>query len=188
VTPSSDTTPIWPLETARSRLGFALRFLAVAAVLFAIYTFPYREAGLSEVWFERYLAVYARAAAAVLACLEKAIGTGVNVQVQGAVIGGRYPLEIVKNCDAIEINILFASAVLAFPASASQRAWGLALGLPLLVLLNLVRICTLYFIGVHAPERFETFHVEVWPLCLVAATTLLFLAYTSWTQHNAVRA
>lgn len=188
MTLSSDTRPAWPLETARSRLGFASRFVATAAVLFAMYTFPYREAGLSEAWFERYLAAYARAAGVVLAFLENMLGAGVNVQVQGSVIGGRYPLEIVKNCDAIEINILFASAVLAFPASLRQRAWGLTLGLPLLVLLNLLRICTLYFIGVHAPERFEIFHVEIWPLCLVAATTLLFLAYTSWTQNSTVRA
>ena len=188
MTLSPDTRPAWPLETARSRLRFALKFLAAAAALFAIYTFPYREAGLSEVWFERYLAAYARVAGVMLAFLEKALGAGADVQVHGAVIGGRYPLEIVKNCDAIEINILFTSAVLAFPASLSQRVWGLALGLPALVLLNLLRICTLYFIGVHAPERFETYHVEVWPLCLVAVTTLLFLAYTSWTQHNVVRA
>lgn len=181
---STDTRPIWPLDTTRARLGFALRFVTTAAVLFAVYTFPYREAGLSEVWFERYLAAYARAAGVALAWLERVFGTGVNVHVQGAVIGGRYPLEIVKNCDAIEINILFTSAVLAFPASLTQRAWGLLLGLPALVFINLVRICTLYFIGVHAPERFETFHVEVWPLCLVVATTLLFLAYTSWTQNS----
>lgn len=177
-----------PLVSVRSRRRFALRFSAFAACLFAAYTFPYREAGLSEAWFERYLAWYARLAGSALAWLESVFGSQAQVEVQGAVIGGRYPLEIVKNCDAIEINILFAAAVLAFPASLRQRAWGLALGLPALVLLNVLRICTLYFIGVHAPERFEVFHVEVWPLCLVAATTLLFLGYASWTQRNPVRA
>jgi exosortase/archaeosortase family protein len=156
--------------------------------LFGVYAFPYQEAGLSEAWFEHYLSWHARAAGAVLAGLESVFSSHVTVQVQGAVIGGRYPLEIVKNCDAIEILILFAAAVLAFPASLRQRAWGLALGLPALVLLNLLRICTLYFIGAHAPERFDTFHVEVWPLCLVAATTLLFLGYARWTQNAAVRA
>lgn len=181
---STDTTRAWPLETLASRRRFALRFVCAAAVLFTVYTFPYREVGLSEAWFERYLAAYARAAGLVLAWLERMVGAGAQVHVQGAVITGRYPLEIVKNCDAMEVNVLFAAAVLAFPASLRQRAWGLGLGLPALVALNVLRICTLYFIGVHAPSRFETFHVEVWPLCLVIATTLLFLAYTRWAQHG----
>jgi exosortase/archaeosortase family protein len=166
----------WPLDASRTRLRFALRFIAIAAVSFAVYTFPYREAGISEGLFERYLELYAQAAGFGLSLFER------GIHVEGTLIAGRYPLQIVKNCDAIEINILFASAVLAFPATLSQRVFGLVGGLVALVLLNLVRIGSLYFIGVHMPERFEAFHLEIWPLCLVAAASLLFLGYASWVQ------
>jgi exosortase/archaeosortase family protein len=159
------------------RVRFAAGFVLVAGVLFALYTFPYEENGISERWFEDYLAFYARAAGFALHQLDSA------VSVHGSDILGRYPLRIVKNCDAIEVNILFASAVLAFPTSWRRRALGLLLGLPALIALNITRICSLYFIGVASPDSFELFHLEVWPLVLVACAALLFMGWANWTER-----
>lgn len=161
------------------RVRFAAGFVLVAGVLFALYTFPYAENGISERWFDAYLAFYARAAGLALHQLDSA------VSVSGSDILGRYPLRIVKNCDAIEVHILFASAVLAFPTSWRRRALGLGLGLPALVALNITRICSLYFIGSSAPASFELFHLEVWPLVLVACAALLFLVWANWSERRA---
>jgi exosortase/archaeosortase family protein len=172
----SDDATGWVLDTKKERLRFAAGFILIAALLFTLYTFPYSEAGLSEEAFETYLGWYARAAGRMLRLFDPL------VHVTGTVIAGRYPLQIVKNCDAIEINILFASAILAFPARLSLRLLGLLVGLPVLILLNLFRICSLYVIGVYMPERFELFHMELWPLALVGCTALLFLSYTRWAN------
>jgi exosortase/archaeosortase family protein len=173
----STSGPIdWPLDSRRARLRFALMFVLTAAVLFSVYAFPYQEAGLSEGAFETYLGWYARAAAWLLGFFDP------QVHVAGTLIAGRFPLQIVKNCDAIEINVLFTAAVVAFPAHAGRRWLGLLVGLPLLIALNLARICSLYYIGVHMPERFELFHMELWPLVLVGCTALIFFVYTRWAH------
>jgi exosortase/archaeosortase family protein len=102
--------------------------------------------------------------------------------VHGRHLTGRFSLEIVKNCDAMEVNILFVSAVLAFPEKAWKRLVGIVCGLPILVLLNVLRICALYFIGVHAFALFETFHLELFPLVLVAAAGAIFVGWASWAR------
>lgn len=66
--------------------------------------------------FDGYLAGYARAAGALLSLFDPA------VRVSGPEIHGRYPLVIVRDCDAMEVNILFVSAVLAFPAGWARWA------------------------------------------------------------------
>ena len=121
--------------------------------------------------------MYARLAGAALRCFE----TGIAVT--GSRIDGRFSLQIVRNCDAIEVNILFASAVLAFPAPWPRRALALVLGLVSLVVVNIGRICLLYFIGVYRPAWFAVAHEEILPLSLVAFTALSFLAWARYLSR-----
>jgi len=174
VEPSTGTNPgpesslIEPIA-ARQGARFALRYALIAGALFAIYAFPFDLLGAQHDWLAGYLAAYARLAGGVLGVFES------GIVVVGSHIEGRFPMEIVRNCDAIEVNILFVSAVLAFPAPWRRRALALTLGLPLLVLLNVLRICALYAVGVHAPALFAVAHEQVFPLLLVVAAALAFL-------------
>ena len=52
------------------------------------------------------------------------------------------------------------------------------MGLTLLVLVNVFRICTLYFLGVYAPSAFEVAHIEVWPIIIILATAAEFVGWT----------
>jgi exosortase/archaeosortase family protein len=106
--------------------------------------------------------------------------------VTGDRIDGRFSLQIVRNCDAIEVNILFASAVLAVPAPWLRRLYALAAGLALLVLANVTRICLLYFVGVYRPSWFATAHEEILPLLLVALTALSFLGWVRYLTKPAL--
>jgi exosortase/archaeosortase family protein len=153
------------------RLGarFALTFAALAALLFSIYGFPFELFGAQHDWLEGYLEVFARMAGATLHLVDP------GVSVSGTLINGRYPLQIVRNCDAAEINILFGSAVLAFPAPPRQKALCLVAGLFLLIAANVLRICSLYFVGVYRSAWFKVAHEEIWPLILVGLAALLFL-------------
>lgn len=150
-------------------LRFALSYGGIAAALFGAYAFPFELFGAKQDWLHGYLAGYARLAGAVLATFDS------SVSVNDTVIVGRFPLEIVRNCDAADVNILFASAVLAFPAPLRRKAVPLLLGVLALILANVTRICSLYFVGVVQPSWFHTAHEEVWPLLLVAFTVGLFL-------------
>ena len=55
---------------------------------------------------------------------------------------------------------LFISAVLAAPTSALSKLIGVIAGSVILMLTNLVRIITLFYIRVHYPDAFEVMHVE----------------------------
>jgi exosortase/archaeosortase family protein len=164
--------------TRKARLCFAAWFVAIAGVAFAVYTFPYADDGPGARWFTAYLSLYARLAGSVLSIFEPA------VSVHGQEIVGRYGLRIVKTCDAMEVNILYAAAVLAFPGSFRRKLAGLAVGIPLLVMLNVARICTLYYVGTLAPGSFEFFHLELWPLVLFVAGAAGFLAWATWAART----
>lgn len=168
---------IEPLGTHASG-RFALKYALIAGALFAIYAFPFELFGAKQDWLAGYLAAYARLAGAVLGVFES------GIVVSGSQIGGRFSMEIVRNCDAIEINILFVSAVLAFPAPWQRRTIAAALGLLSLVALNVLRICALYFVGVHAPERFAVVHEQIFPLLLVLAAALGFLYCAKFLRHE----
>lgn len=164
-----------------SPVRFAITFAAIAGAFFVVYTFPYTQVGLSERWFDSYLGGYARLAGNVLSWFDPA------VTVHQRDILGRFNLRIVKNCDAMEANILYASAVLAFPVALRARLVGVAGGIALLVALNVARICTLYYVGILVPQAFPFFHLELWPLLLIAAGAAIFLLWATHVSRGAAR-
>jgi exosortase/archaeosortase family protein len=169
-----------PIEVRQPRaigppLGYLVRFAVFAGLLLATYYFPYDPRGIPAALLRGYLAGYAHLAGAVLAWLDP------SVRVHGADIVGRYSLTFAMNCDAMDVYILFASALLAFPAGARARALGLAAGLAALVTLNVLRIVSLYFIGVHFPGAFDFCHMDAWPMVIVMATCAGFFL---WTRCN----
>jgi exosortase/archaeosortase family protein len=153
----------------RLGLRFAVTYVLIAGVLFSIYGFPFELFGARTDWLTPYLEAYARLAGGALQLFDP------RVSVSGSRIDGRFALQIVRNCDAIEINILFASAVLAFPAPLLRRGIVLLRGLVILVAANVLRIMCLYYIGVYSAGSFAVAHEEILPLLLVAITALLFL-------------
>src|SRR5262249_51781524 len=106
-----------------SALSFMLRFGVIAAVFCGLYAYPYAEGSWVQRALSRYLEAYASAAGAVLSLFDH------DVRVVGSDIAGRFALRIVKDCDAMDVNILLSAAILAFPASAGRRALGVACGL-----------------------------------------------------------
>jgi len=158
----------------RDGLRFVLTFGLIASALFAFYCFPYELFGAKGDWLEGYLAWYARMAGFVLHLVDS------SVLVTGRTIQGRFSLEIIRSCDAIEVNILFASAVLAFPARAKKKVFALAIGLTALVVVNLLRIVSLYYVGLYRMAWFETVHLELWPLGMVGAAAISFVLWARW--------
>jgi exosortase/archaeosortase family protein len=159
------------VSSARGVLSarFALRYLAIAALLFSAYAFPYGSFGISETAFDAYLAGYARLVGGVLGVFEP------GIHVRDTLLEGRTSLQIVKSCDAIEAKLLLGSAILAFPAALTRKVLALLLGIGLLTALNVLRIVTLYYVILERRDAFEFVHVELWPLLMVVATAMLFL-------------
>ena len=84
---------------------------------------------------------------------------GEGTRVSGsAVWSTKYALSVIPGCSAFEYIWFFCAMLLAFPAPLNRKIPGIIVGIALLLSLNLLRITSLYLVGVHFPRFFETAH------------------------------
>lgn len=91
--------------------------------------------------------------------------------------GGSFHYWVTDACTAWGAALLYASAVLAYPASWRLRARGLAVGLPLVFALNVVRLVSMAWLGFLWPARFEEVHGFWWQGFVILAIGLGWLAW-----------
>jgi archaeosortase B (VPXXXP-CTERM-specific) len=94
--------------------------------------------------------------------------------------GESFAYQVTDGCTAWVALLLYTSAVLAYPARWPQRARGLALGIPLVLALNVVRLVSMAWIGVRWPALFDSAHGIWWQTSIVVAVGLGWLA---WARH-----
>ena len=129
-----------------------------------------------------FTAGVARVSAAILNLL------GENVTVSGTTIASRFfSVNIENGCNGLETALLLAAAVLAFPATARQRAVGFFGGFAAIQLLNLVRVVSLFWIGAHRPKWFGSAHALVWQSVVVLAGVALFVVWASRVARRPLR-
>ena len=81
----------------------------------------------------------------------------------------RFAVTIYNGCNGLISSLVFAAAVIAYPTSWRAKGLGIFVGLVAIQLLNLVRIVSLYFIGVFLPEHFNEAHIVIWQSVVVIA-------------------
>jgi len=57
--------------------------------------------------------------------------------------------------------------VLAYPCTMSEKGIGIALGIVVLFVLNLVRTVSLFLVGTYLPSVFDTVHYVVWQSLMI---------------------
>jgi exosortase/archaeosortase family protein len=142
--------PVFSPSARRARVGFVLRFAPTAAVLLGAYYFPYAQDGRARALINGFLHAYAASAGLVLRAFDP------SVRVVGQEITGAFAMRIVQTCDAMDVTILFVSAVVSWKAPIGRRLLAAVVGAFALGILNLLRICSLYLIGMLWPSLFET--------------------------------
>jgi len=105
--------------------------------------------------------------------------SGQHTQVFSGVIiqSPRFSMAIRRGCDAVEPTWMLCAAILAFPAPIRKKLLGMAVAALALQLLNIVRILTLYWIGVYCPSLFNSAHMEVWPAVFILVAIVFFLRW-----------
>jgi exosortase H (IPTLxxWG-CTERM-specific) len=155
--------------------------------LFALWMGAYYAVSTTPAFARRigpgYLEVNARVAARLLGWL------GEPTRAEGAVVvSPRFQVQIRRGCDALEPSALLAAAILAFPARWRLKLPGIVVGVAVLQALNLVRIISLYYTGVHFRSAFETLHVEVWQPLFVLFVAAVWAGWFVWSLRYAERA
>ena len=148
------------------------RFLLLFGVLLAVFYVLVGIRPVNDHVVVPFTGVVARASAAVL----RAIGE--EVSVAGTVITSpRFSVNIENGCNGIETALLLAAAVFAFPASARQVAAGLLAGFAAIQVVNLVRVVSLFWIGVHRPAWFGPAHTLIWQTLVVLVGVGFFVLW-----------
>jgi exosortase/archaeosortase family protein len=158
------------------RTRFVVVFAVVSGCLLAFYYYPRTNADAVERWTGEYLRLYTRLVSWPIGVFDP------TVSAHGNLVAGRFSMQIVKSCDAMEANILFTAAVVAFAAPWVRKAASLAVGLAALVACNVLRLFTLYWAGALVPVAFDFMHIDVWPLLMIAFAALDFVVCARWMR------
>lgn len=173
------TAPIFSLkdwwQNELGSRGPILKFwLGFASVMTLFYFFAVQPIYIENIQ-QPVSSLFATVTAGVLNFFgQEATSNGMNI------ISPAYSLSIKKGCDAIAPIMLVVTGVLLFPAEWKKKLIGIGIGLGSLFLLNLIRIVSLYFIGIHAPDMFEFMHIEFWQVVFIGLAILYFFYWLNW--------
>jgi exosortase H (IPTLxxWG-CTERM-specific) len=155
----------------RRSLLFIARFLGLLALFYGAVALPPVN--------EHLVVPFTNGIAAVSGALLNLMGQ--HVVVKGEMISsGVFAIAVKNGCNGVEAMVFLCAAMAAFPAPWRRKLLGIAAGIVLIQLLNLVRVITLFLIGLYRPLWFETFHLAVWQ-SVIAGTTILF--FYQWSAN-----
>jgi archaeosortase B (VPXXXP-CTERM-specific) len=149
--------------------GFVARFALLLGIEVALYPIATRR------WFSAVQALTAGTARLDYLLLRAA---GADASLDGNLVQlGDFGVRIIEECTGIYEVIIFVAAVLAFPTSLRKKAVGVAFGVPLLYLFNVLRILVLLGVGRFRPGLFEFMHLYFWQATLILMITSVWLLW-----------
>jgi exosortase H (IPTLxxWG-CTERM-specific) len=166
--PHAAETKRRPLDQRGELVKFVAWFLVILAGSSLLMELPWVQLHL----FQPHLRHVARWSAALLRLCT------VDCTAQdAAIINTRFTIRIVKGCDSIYPTLLLCSAMFGYPSSWMRKIAGGVAGAVILYLLNIVRIGTLFAVGMFAPRAFEVVHLYVWQALFIVITLCMWLLW-----------
>ena len=164
---------------AKPETRFLVRFVAFLAVFYlGVAVRPVNDYVI--VPFTAQIVTVSTAVLRTLGEPARSVGTQIH--------GKGFAVDVKNGCNGVEAMLILVAAVLAFPASWRQRLAGIAIGVAVIQILNLVRVVSLFWLGVHRPDIFETFHTAVWQTILILVAVVVFLLWSRRVGNREARA
>jgi len=89
-------------------------------------------------------------------------------------------VKILAGCNGVEAMICLTAAILAYPASGSQRLWGLLFGYLAIQSLNILRIISLFYLLQWNKQWFEWAHLYIWQGLIFLDVLIVFIVWIRW--------
>ena len=158
---------------------FNLRFVLVMSAFVGVVLLTYREEVL-----EPALRPLDVATATVTGALLE--WTGLDVVREGTRIyqPGGFIYWINYSCTCILPVAFLVVAVLAYPGRLRRKIPGIAVGVPLLLGLNQIRLVSLFYIGTYRPSIYDLAHLVVWESLMIIAIIAIWWAWARWADAN----
>ncbi len=114
---------------------------------------------------------------------------GQQTTVAGSVVSSElFGINVVTACTGLFTTGLFLIAVVAFPTGWRSKLIGAGIGLGGIFLVNVIRLVSLFFIGVHLPGFLDPAHQLVWQSLLIVFAVALWLLWAGRWAHAPKRA
>ena len=101
---------------------------------------------------------------------------GVGTQTAGSVVfqSRGFAIDISYKCAGVLLMAFFSAGILAYPCPLPKKLAGLFLGIPLIFLINLVRLVGLFLVGTFAAPLFDFVHKGL------AEVLMILAAFAIW--------
>lgn len=157
---------------------FLLTFSLLIIIFYIIYLNPWVQDKIFNPWvnFNAYLS------GKVLNLLGQRTTTYLDT-----ISSVRASVSVKKGCDAMEPIALFVAGILAFPAHWKKKAIGLAVGLLVIFVLNIIRIVALFLTSIYHPDLFGVMHIEVWQVIFILVAIATWFLWLRWAVIKPVK-
>ena len=110
---------------------------------------------------------------------------GEGVEGRGeALVASQMALGRARGWGAVGPAALFCGAVLAARGAFSSRCVAVVVGTMLLMVLNLLRILSLYYVGAYYRPAFDVVHLDVWQALFIFLAILFWALWASWATRR----
>jgi len=159
-----------------------LKFLLIFFILLVVF---YVFTEFSLIYKKRFVPWHLHLIAKVSGHLLSLLGQ--NITVTGSSIHSpRLTANIIRGCDAVEAIALYVCAVLAFPLPFLKKLTGIIAGTLVLLILNLIRIVSLFLIGSYSTRIFDLMHIDIWQALFIFFAVLLWILWLLWATRSQV--
>jgi archaeosortase B (VPXXXP-CTERM-specific) len=91
---------------------------------------------------------------------------------------------IVMECTALQVAMIYSALVLAYPSSIRSKMIGIGLGLPLILVVNIVRRRVICFVLWWKPQYFEMMHIYVWQVVFIVVVVAMAAVWIEKVVHR----
>jgi exosortase H (IPTLxxWG-CTERM-specific) len=154
------------------------KFIAKYVVVLSVGFFVLALRPVSKHVVDPYTTFVAREAQTVLNLF------GEHATVSGQVLASpRFSVAIYNGCNGLEAILIFVCGVVAFPAPWRGRLIGALLGFLAIQAFNIVRVVSLFYVGIYRPQWFNVSHIFIWQSLVILLAVVLWLV---WVHRYAV--
>ena len=100
------------------------------------------------------------------------------VSIDGVIISAQgFSVRIIRECTVVGPVLVMGMGIFSYPASFRRKAWGVVWGTLIMLLVNQIRMASLFFIGIKFPLLLEVTHLVIWQGILIAIGIVIWLIW-----------
>ena len=109
---------------------------------------------------------------------------GISVNITGRVVSlSNFSMEVVGECTGLYEMLIFLAAMIAYPANYKKKLIGAGLGLPLLYVINIIRMVFIAAMGNWSPQTFDFMHLYFWQVAMILIIVSVWVLWIEKVVH-----